>query len=63
MRARRTARARTEKGLGDQPALVDDGWSIRRIAAELGVSYTTVRHWLGKYGLKTMLTASVATVG
>jgi hypothetical protein len=34
-------------------ALVDDGWSIRRIAAELGVSYTTVRHWLKKFELTT----------
>jgi transposase len=29
------------------------GVSLRAIAAELGVSYTTVRHWLGRYGLQT----------
>src|SRR5690349_24671597 len=33
--------------------LVDDGLSIRRIAAELGVSYTTVRYWLAKHGITT----------
>ena len=31
--------------------LVDDGLSIRRIAAELDVSYTTVRYWLAKHGI------------
>jgi transposase-like protein len=34
-------------------ALVDEGLSIRRIGAELGVSYTTVRYWLGKHGITT----------
>jgi transposase-like protein len=33
--------------------LVDQGLSIRRIADHLGLSYTTVRHWLREYGLKT----------
>ncbi len=34
-------------------ALVDAGLSIRRMAAELNVSYTTVRYWLGKHGITT----------
>jgi transposase-like protein len=34
-------------------ALVESGKSIRTIAAELDVSSTTVRHWLGKFGLQT----------
>ena len=34
-------------------ALVEEGMSIRQIAAELDRSYTTVRHWLGRYGLQT----------
>ena len=33
--------------------LVHDGRSIREIAATLGVSPTTVRHWLGKHDLQT----------
>jgi transposase len=33
--------------------LVEQGLSIRQIAAELGVSAGTVRHWLGRYALKT----------
>jgi transposase-like protein len=33
--------------------LVEDGKSIRGIAAELHLSATAVRHWLRKYGLKT----------
>jgi transposase len=33
--------------------LVEDGRSIREIAAKLNVSAATVRHWLAKYGLKT----------
>jgi hypothetical protein len=36
--------------------LVDRGFSIRQIAAELSVSATTVRHWLDRYGLKTVHT-------
>jgi transposase-like protein len=34
-------------------ALVAEGLSIRRIASELGVGYSTVRYWLGKLGLET----------
>jgi transposase len=34
-------------------SLVEDGRSIREIAAELGVSAATVRHWLAKYDLRT----------
>jgi transposase len=34
-------------------ALVALGMSIRQMADELGVSYTTVRHWLKRYQLKT----------
>jgi transposase len=34
-------------------ALVREGRSIRAMAERLGVSYTTVRHWLGRYGLAT----------
>lgn len=34
-------------------ALVEEGLSIRQIAARLGVSYTTVRHWLAKHQLQT----------
>jgi transposase-like protein len=33
--------------------LVNRGLSIRAMAADLGVSQATVRHWLGKYGLRT----------
>src|SRR4051794_7455167 len=33
--------------------LVDEGKSIRTIAAELGVSYSVVRHWLRRHGLQT----------
>jgi hypothetical protein len=34
-------------------ALVQEGLSIRQIAAQLEVSPGTVRHWLAKYGLRT----------
>jgi transposase len=33
--------------------LVQQGRSIRQIAAELGLAYTTVRHWLARYELVT----------
>ena len=34
-------------------AMVALGMPIRAMADQLGVSYTTVRHWLGRYGLTT----------
>jgi transposase len=34
-------------------ALVEEGLSIRAMAEQLGVSYTTVRHWLSRYGIET----------
>ena len=34
-------------------ALVDAGLSLRAIAARLDVSYSTVRHWLERYGMQT----------
>jgi transposase-like protein len=33
--------------------LVDEGLSTRQIAARLGSSQTTLRHWLREYGLRT----------
>jgi transposase-like protein len=33
--------------------LLEEGLSLRAIAARLGVSYTTIRHWMGKHGLST----------
>jgi len=40
--------------------LVDEGHSIRAMAEELGVSYTTVRHWLRRYGLTTRRSARLS---
>ena len=34
-------------------AMVALGMPIRAMAAQLGMSYTTVRYWLGRYGLTT----------
>jgi transposase-like protein len=34
-------------------SLVEEGRSIRQIAAELDLGYSTVRHWLARYGLAT----------
>jgi len=34
--------------------LTSTGMSIREIATDQGVAYSTVRHWLKKYGLKTL---------
>ena len=38
-------------------ALVDAGLAIRAMAARLGVSYATVRHWLEVHGLRTAWSA------
>ncbi len=37
-------------------ALVEEGASITKIAETVGRSHSTVRHWLGKYGLETQPT-------
>src|SRR5690348_2816879 len=37
----------------DLVALVEAGLSIAQIAEDLGRSKATVRHWLGRFGLKT----------
>src|SRR3954447_23467331 len=42
-------------------ALVEDGLSIRAIAERLDVSYTTVRHWLVRFGLRTPRAQRLAT--
>lgn len=34
--------------------LIDDGMSIAQIASEVDRSKGTVRHWMGKYGLRTV---------
>jgi DNA-binding transcriptional ArsR family regulator len=34
-------------------ALVNEGLSTRQMAERLGLSQSTVRHWLGKHGLRT----------
>jgi transposase-like protein len=49
--ARHQAKGPLERGR--LQALVQDGRSIRQIAAELGLSATAIRHWLSKYGLRT----------
>lgn len=40
-------------------ALVDDGLSSREMADRLGVSLGTVRHWLGRYGLRTVRSGGI----
>lgn len=40
--------------------LVASGGSIAAMAGSLGVSPTTVRHWLGRYGLRTERTTRLA---
>jgi hypothetical protein len=55
--ASRHAATHTARGGIDRDeltALVETGKSIRAIAVELGVSATTVRHWLAKFGLRTV---------
>jgi transposase-like protein len=42
--------------------LIAEGLSIRGIAARLGLSYATVRHWLGKHGLQTRRAARLKVV-
>ncbi len=39
--------------------LIADGQSTRQIAAAVGRSQATVRHWLGRYGLKTAVRPAV----
>ena len=48
-----TAVARLPAGADNAP-LVEARMSIREIADHVGVSYTTVRHWLKRYDLATM---------
>lgn len=46
----------TPKGNVDQERLVqlvEEGTSIRRIAEELNLGYSTIRHWLKKLGVET----------
>lgn len=35
------------------PRLVEEGVSIRKMAAEFGVGYSTMRYWVGRLGLET----------
>lgn len=42
--------------------LVDKGMTIAEIAAEVGSSKGTVRHWMRKYGLRTMASQRVQTM-
>jgi len=42
-------------------ALVEEGLSIRAMAERLGVSYTAVRHWLARHGLRTPRAARLAS--
>ena len=46
-------RARGGIAEGELREMVERGLSIREIARERGVSATSVRHWLRKFGLKT----------
>ena len=49
------ARAAPRGGLARErlEALIEEGLSIRAMAERLGVSYTTVRHWMAKHSLTT----------
>jgi transposase len=49
------ARHARRGGIEREPlaVLVEQGLSIRAMAESLGVSYMTVRHWLGRFGLQT----------
>jgi hypothetical protein len=56
---RHAARGRIDRAqLAD---LVAQGLSIRGIADRVGVSYTTVRHWLRRHGLETRRAARLRT--
>jgi transposase len=44
-------------------ALVGEGLTVQQMAERLGVGATTVRHWLGRYGLKTMRSRGPAGAG
>jgi transposase len=46
-RRRRIERARLVE-------LTQDGLTVAQISAEVGMSHAAVRHWLGRYGLKTV---------
>ncbi|MEX2196518.1 MAG: helix-turn-helix domain-containing protein [Thermoleophilaceae bacterium] len=50
-RAKHAARGGIEREVLE--ALVAEGLTTRAIAAELGLSQTTVRHWLARHGLRT----------
>ncbi|MFZ0044136.1 MAG: helix-turn-helix domain-containing protein [Solirubrobacteraceae bacterium] len=50
-REKHTAKGGLERGRLE--LLVEAGGTIAEIAAEVGLSKTTVRHWLRRYGLKT----------
>ena len=41
--------------------LVDAGGSVGSMARELGVSQTTVRYWLGRWGLETKRSQALAS--
>jgi transposase len=55
LRSQHAAKHRARGGLdrAELEAMVALGMPIRAMADELGVSYTTVRHWLGRHGLTT----------
>jgi transposase-like protein len=44
-------------------ALVEDGYTVQRIAEELGRGATTVRYWLKKHGLSTVRTIAAPSAG
>jgi hypothetical protein len=60
--SRHAARHASRGGLTREQleSLVAAGIPIRAMADQLGVSYTTVRHWLGRYGLVTARAARLA---
>lgn len=58
LRANHAERHAARGGLTRQrlEALVAEGKTIAAIAEEVGLSKATVRHWLGRYGLRTLNT-------